>query len=70
MPAIIVAMLIILGVIGVVAGVVIVGMQGRGRDRAPELADTMARAARHLNGDGTPPPALRRLLRGLPLHLR
>lgn len=65
MPAIIVAMFITLALTAAVAGVVIVGMQGRGRDRAPLLADRMARAARHLNGDGTPPPAFLRVLRTL-----
>ncbi len=70
MPVIIVATIVVLGLIGVIAGVVIVGMQGRGRDRAPVLAERMARAARHLNGDGTPPSAVRRVLRGLHLHPR
>lgn len=70
MPAIILAMLLILAIIGTVAGVVIVGMQGRGRDRVPGLADKMAKAARHLNGDGTPPPAFLRVLRGLHLDVR
>ena len=36
----------------------------------PALADKMARAARHLNGDATPPQALRRVLRGLHLQSR
>jgi UPF0716 family protein affecting phage T7 exclusion len=63
MPAILVAMILLLVLVGAVLGVVIVGMQGRGRDRAPHLADRMARAARHLNGDGAPPQSLRRLFR-------
>ena len=70
MPAILVAMILLLVLVGAVLGVVIVGMQGRGRDRAPALADKMARAARHLNGDATPPQALRRVLRGRHLQSR
>ena len=46
-----VAMLVIFGVAAVTAGIVVVGIEGRGRFRAPRLADRMARAARHLNGD-------------------
>jgi UPF0716 family protein affecting phage T7 exclusion len=65
MPAILVAMILLLVLVGAVLGVVIVGMQGRGRDRAPLLADRMARAAQHLNGDAAPPQSLRRVLRGL-----
>ena len=64
MPAILVAMILLLVLVGAVLGVVIVGMQGRGRDRAPLFADRMARAAQHLNGDGAPPQSLRRLFRG------
>jgi hypothetical protein len=60
MLAIVVSMLIILAAAVATAGLVLVGLEGRGRDRAPHLADTMARAARHLNGDGRPP---RRFLR-------
>jgi hypothetical protein len=49
--AIVVAMFIILSVAAVTAGIVVVGMEGRGRVRAPKLADRMARAGEHLNGD-------------------
>jgi hypothetical protein len=48
---ILVAMFVILGVAAVTAGIVVVGMEGRGRWRAPKLAERMARAAQHLNGD-------------------
>ena len=62
MPAIVVAMIIILAVVAGTAGVVVVGMEGRFKDRLPKVADRMARAAQHLNGDGEPPEAFRRLL--------
>ena len=52
MTAIVLAMFVILGVAAVTAGIVVVGMEGRGRWRAPRLADQMSRAAEHLNGDG------------------
>lgn len=55
MTAIVVAMTIILGISAATAGVVVVGIEGRGKRRAPKLADKMARAAQHLNGDGRPP---------------
>jgi hypothetical protein len=37
-------------------------MEGRGKQRAPKLADRMARAAQHLNGDGEPPARLIKLI--------
>lgn len=61
MLAIVVAMLIILAITAGTAGVVVVGLQGRGRERVPRLADRLTRAARHLNGDGEPPHAFTRL---------
>ncbi len=62
MTALLVSMFVILGVAAGTAGVVVVGMEGRFKDRAPRAADRMARAAQHLNGDGTPPEAFQRLL--------
>jgi hypothetical protein len=59
---IIFAMIIILGVAAGIVGLVALGMQGRGRDRAPELATKLARAAEHLNGDGEPPEGFRRFI--------
>ncbi|MFT4217744.1 MAG: hypothetical protein QM619_11260 [Micropruina sp.] len=51
-------MVVILAVaIGIVA-VVAMGIQGAGRERAPELANVMAETARHLNGDAEPPQGL------------
>lgn len=61
--AVVVAMLVILSVVAGTAGVVVVGLEGRFKERVPKVADRMARAGRHLNGDGTPPEAFRRLLR-------
>ena len=61
MTAIVVAMMVILAVVAGTAGVVLVGMEGRFKERAPRVADRMARAAQHLNGDGTPPRAFQRL---------
>lgn len=63
MTAIAVAMIIILAVVAGTAGMVVVGMEGRFKERAPRLADRMARAAQHLNGDGEPPEAFHRILR-------
>jgi hypothetical protein len=48
-------MFVILGVAAATAGIVVVGMEGRGKFHAPKLADKMARAAQHLNGDGADP---------------
>lgn len=39
----------------IVAGVVIMGMQGRGKSNHPRLAHKFARFAQALNGDGEPP---------------
>jgi hypothetical protein len=50
-----VSMLIVLGIVAGVLGLVLVGINGRGKHRAPRLAHTFARAAQHLNGDGEAP---------------
>jgi hypothetical protein len=60
--SIVVAMIVILTVVACTAGVVVLGMEGRGKQRAPKLADQMARAAQHLNGDGEPPARLVKLI--------
>jgi len=62
MTAIVLAMVVILAIVAGTAGLVLVGMEGRGKDRAPRLAGRMARAAQHLNGDGQPPEAFTRLM--------
>ena len=46
-----------------VAAMVVIGMEGHGKDRAPELANRLARAARHLNGDAEPPKRFQHLFR-------
>ena len=65
MTAIVVASLLLLTLIAAIVGVVVVGLEGRGGSRVARLAPTLRKAARHLNGDGTPPPAFLRLLRRL-----
>ncbi|WP_375422829.1 hypothetical protein [uncultured Friedmanniella sp.] len=60
MTAVIVAMVLTLALVAGVAGLVLMGIEGRWRQRAPRLADRMARAAQHLNGDGQPPRSLTR----------
>ena len=62
MTSIVVAMIVILVVVASIIGVVLLGMEGRGKQRAPRLADRMARAAEHLNGDGEPPARLIKLI--------
>ena len=62
MTSIVVAMFVILIVVASIVGVVLLGMEGRGKQRAPRLADRMARAAEHLNGDGEPPARLIKLI--------
>jgi hypothetical protein len=60
--SIVVAMIVIFVVVACVVGLVLLGMEGRGKQRAPKLADRMARAAQHLNGDGEPPARLIKLI--------
>jgi hypothetical protein len=57
-----IAMVAILLVAGVVAGLVLVGMEGRGHDRMPWLATKFTRAAQHLNGEVEPPEAFHRVM--------
>lgn len=52
------AMLIILALAAVVVGMVVVGMEGTARHRLPEVAYTLERAGKHLNGEAEPPQAL------------
>jgi len=51
MLAIVVAMFVIVLIAAGTVGLVLVGIEGRGRRRAPKLAQQAARAARHLNGE-------------------
>jgi hypothetical protein len=57
-----IAMIIILVTAAGTLGLVLVGMQGRGKRRAPRLAHKLARAAQHLNGDAKPPARLVKLI--------
>jgi hypothetical protein len=60
--AIVIAMIVIFVVAACTVGLVLLGIEGRGKRRAPKLADRMARAAEHLNGDGEPPARLVKLI--------
>lgn len=62
MTVIVIAMIMILGLAALVAGLVVMGIEGRGKSRAPKLAEELTRYARHLNGEARPPKRLTRLL--------
>ena len=62
MTSIVVAMIVILVVVAATVGLVLLGIEGRGRQRAPKLAHRMARAAQHLNGDAEPPARLVKMI--------
>ena len=62
MTSIVIAMVVILVLAGCTVGLVLLGIEGRGKERAPKLADRMARAAQHLNGDGEPRARLVKLI--------
>ncbi len=55
MTSIVIAMVITLVLVLAVTGLVLVGIEGRGRRRAPQITRRIARAAQHLNGEGQPP---------------
>ena len=52
------AMLIIRLVAAAVLGMVVVGMEGTGQHRMTDVAQHLARAGRHLNGEADPPKGL------------
>lgn len=58
MPATIFVMLVILVLAVGVLAVVVMGMEGQGREQHPEIAHAMAKTARHLNGEADPPRGL------------
>ncbi|HEX7209896.1 MAG: hypothetical protein WAN44_07160 [Propionibacteriaceae bacterium] len=62
MTSIVVAMIVILVVVAATVGLVLLGIEGRGKQRAPKLAHRMARAAQHLNGDAEPPARLVKMI--------
>jgi hypothetical protein len=56
MPIMIFTMLVVLVLAAAIIAVVVMGMEGTGRSgKHPEIAEAMARTARHLNGEGEPP---------------
>ena len=62
MTSIVVAMIVILVLAACTVGLVLLGIEGRGKQHAPKIAARMARAAQHLNGDGEPPSRLVKLI--------
>lgn len=62
-----IVMLVILGIALAVIAIVAVGMQGNLSKKAPDLADAMARTARHLNGDAQPPQGLVEFFEEIPM---
>lgn len=62
-----IVMLVILAIALAVIAVVAVGMQGGMADKAPDLAQRMARTAQHLNGDALPPKGLVEFFEELPI---
>lgn len=58
MPAVVFTMLVILVLAAAVIAVVVMGMEGTGKEQHPEIAHAMARTARHLNGEAEPPKGL------------
>ncbi|SDR99942.1 hypothetical protein SAMN04489812_0565 [Microlunatus soli] len=58
----VVAMITILVVAAAVVGLVLVGMEGRGRRRMPWVADKLTRAAQHLNGEVEAPESFTRVI--------
>ena len=62
MTSILVAMITVLLVAAGIVGLVLVGIEGRGKRRAPKIARRVTRAAQHLNGDGQPPARFVKLI--------
>ena len=56
------AMLAILVVAAAVVGLVLVGMEGRGRARIPRIAEKLTTAAKHLNGEMDAPESFSRVM--------
>lgn len=61
MAAIIIAMLFVVIVGTFVIGAVAMGMQGKGKQQHPKVANTFARAAMALNGEGETPSLFGRI---------
>ena len=62
MTSILVAMITVLLIAAGIVGLVLVGIEGRGKRRAPKIARRVTRAAQHLNGDGQPPARFVKLI--------
>ena len=62
MTVIVLTMLAVLVIAGLVVGLVVVGMEGRGGDRAPKLSRHVTRAAKHLNGEAKAPKKFVRMV--------
>jgi hypothetical protein len=60
--SILVAMITVLLIAAGIVGLVLVGIEGRGKRRAPKIARRITRAAQHLNGDGQPPARFVKLI--------
>lgn len=63
MASIILSMLLVVVVGTFVIGAVAMGMQGKGKQQHPKVADTFARAAMALNGESDTPPLFGRTVR-------
>ncbi|GAB3702911.1 hypothetical protein [Mariniluteicoccus flavus] len=63
MGSIIFAMLLVVVVGTFVIAAVAMGMRGKGKHQHPRMADSFARAAMALNGDGETPDVFDRLVR-------
>ncbi|MEL4503954.1 hypothetical protein AAEX63_05050 [Luteococcus sp. H138] len=62
MTAFLISLVLILLVSLAVVAVVVVGMKGALRERAPKLHEGLAETARHMNGEGEAPQMLVDLL--------
>ena len=62
MTIVVITMVTVLVIAGVVAGLVLVGMEGRGGDRVPKLSRQVGRAAKHLNGEAKAPKKFVRIV--------
>lgn len=57
-----IVMVLILALALGVCAVVVIGTQGTGKEKAPQLSNALAETARHLNGEAEPPEGLVSLL--------
>ena len=57
-------LVILILAVGIIA-VVVMGIEGTGKGQHPDIAEAMARTAKHLSGDADPPQGLRDFAREL-----